>query len=132
MRETKVKTADLLVAVRENMTKHIEAYKEACAGYCADALKGIEDMKNALDSQIEGLSKGVVAKIEVSYPRLPVPESHEKDYTQVIRMLEMSVDETTTLKSDEFACYVMDDWGWKESFMNTNSMYAGKGIAARR
>ena len=37
-------------------------------------------------------------------------EGHEKDYNQMINMLQMSVDEELELDSEDFAKFVMDDW----------------------
>lgn len=55
---------------------------------------------------------------------LQVPQNHAKDYDQVIAMLEMCVDDELSIRSDEFACYVMDDWDWKEDFLHTNKRYS--------
>lgn len=38
-------------------------------------------------------------------------------------MLEMSVDEVITIRSDEFVMYVMDSWGWKQDFENVTKSY---------
>ena len=37
-------------------------------------------------------------------------EDHEKDYNQMINMLQMSVDEELELDLEDFAKFVMDDW----------------------
>ena len=44
----------------------------------------------------------------------------------MILMLEMSVDEELTVRSDEFACYVMDDWLWKDDWQVSNAGYFKK------
>jgi hypothetical protein len=57
---------------------------------------------------------------------LDVPESHEKAYDQIIRMMEMSVDQEITLTCSQFGCFVMDDWDWKEKWAASNSAYTRK------
>ena len=40
-------------------------------------------------------------------------------------MIEMSVDENIEISEHDFACYILDDWGWKQNFMQTNAFYMG-------
>jgi hypothetical protein len=40
-------------------------------------------------------------------------------------MLEMSVDDIIVLTSQEFDCYVMDNWTWKQNVTVRNSSYLG-------
>jgi exonuclease VII small subunit len=132
MREVKVNKNELLAKVKVNLEKHLQEYGEAVEGYKTEArallsqrrkevVKAIDKKMSELDSEAVPLSLDV----NLSF-HLPVPESHEKDYRQVILMTEMSVDDTLVLKSDEFAYFVMDDWDWKESFLATSARYALK------
>jgi hypothetical protein len=132
MREVKVNKNDLLEKVKANLEKHLREYGEAVEGYKTEAKALLTQRKKevvkALDSKINELDSEAVRldlPVNLSF-HLPVPESHEKDYRQVILMTEMSVDDTLTLKSDEFACFVMDDWDWKENFSVTNARYMKK------
>jgi len=123
MRETKVKVAELLDKIKANREKHIVEYEEAAGGYRESAKielqKGIERLKKRI-AKLGG--KDLLRLGCVSFS-LAVPENHEKDYDQVITMLEMCVDTEVVIKSDEFACYVMDDWDWKDDFVNTSNIY---------
>lgn len=126
MREVKCKKAELLDIVKANRETHIAEYAEAVEGYKDQAKAAIEKAMTRLKARIDDLEGGeVLALHHVSFD-LVVPENHARDYDQVIKMLEMSVDEQLTIRSDEFACYVMDDWGWKEDWSNTTRMYNKK------
>ena len=126
MREVKVRKFDLLVKICANKEKHIKEYKEACEGYRQQALVKIDEVTKHLVHKVQSLKEGeYIGLASISFG-LDVPQSHEKDYNQVIMMLEMSIDEEVTLKSDEFACYVMDDWDWQQNWKMSNSKYMGK------
>lgn len=123
MREVKVNKADLLKVIRENRTKHIEEFKEACDGYKEMALAKITDVMEELKGKIGRLKEGqAIALMAVNFG-LQVPESHEAEYDTVIRMLEMSIDDTLLVRTDEFECYVMDRWDWKDRWSASNVGY---------
>lgn len=126
MREVKCKVSELLEKVKTNRGTHISEYAEAVEGYKDQAKAAIEKAMTRLKARIDELEGGEVLVLGHVTFDLVVPENHAKDYDQVILMLEMSVDEVLTIRSDEFACYVMDDWSWKEDWSNTTRMYNKK------
>lgn len=126
MREVKVKRSELLEKVRLNRKKHVAEYEEAVAGYKKAAIQEVDRALERLRARIDELQAGEVIHLQAVSFNLRVPENHAKDYDQVITMLEMSVDEELSVRSDEFACYVMDDWGWKEEFLNVSNAYKGR------
>ena len=113
MQEVTIKKSDLLTALIKNRTEHRERYEEAVEGYKDEVVRLLED-------HLVTIRKNPSARIVVN---LPAPEDHTSDYTRVIRMTEMSVDETITLLQDEFAAYVMDDWSWKHAWTASNVGY---------
>lgn len=123
MRDVKVKTSVLLEKVLVNREKHIAEYEDSVIGYKEAAVAAIEKGMTNLKRQVEELESGETMHLGAVTFNLQVPENHEKDYDQVIAMLEMSVEDEITIKSDEFACYVMDDWDWKDQFKNVSAMY---------
>ncbi len=125
-REVKVKRDALLDVLRKNRAKHIEDYKEACDGYRDQALKRIDEIFTEARGTISRLKEGQTVAFMGFQFGLPVPESHEKSYDQIIRMMEMSVDQEITLTCSQFGCFVMDDWDWKQSWANSNSTYMKK------
>lgn len=131
MREVKVKKVELLEVVRTNREKHIAGYKEAVEGYKEAALVAIDRAMQRLKTQVEDLRAGEVLRLAAVSFDLRVPENHEKDYNQVIRMLEMCVEGEVILKADEFACYVMDDWEWKNEWLDVSNIYSNKKLQLR-
>lgn len=145
MREVKVKRLELLEKIKANRLKHISEYRDGVNGYKELAIKKVLEIHQKAKKDLKENVERILSKIENMTPEeiengpgnsviilqqlsfnLPVPVSHEKDYNQVISMLEMSVDEHLTIKSDEFACYVMDDWDWKIDFENLTKSYISK------
>ena len=104
---------EFLIAVRANLEAHRDEFEKAITGYR-------KVMHRELERRIEDLEAG--RSIERTI-RFVEPEDHSSDYEQVIRMAEMSVDETVELSSHDFACYIMDDWGWKQQWTLSNSQY---------
>jgi hypothetical protein len=110
--------------VKSNRAKHIAEYKEAVEGYKAAAIKAIDRAMNRLKKRVQELETGEVLVLQAVTFDLQVPNNHAKDYDKVITMLEMSVDEELEIQADEFTCYVMDNWEWKENFQSTHRMYS--------
>jgi hypothetical protein len=55
---------------------------------------------------------------------LPYPVDHTEDYDRVVEQLEWSLDDTLELNEQEFNTYVRDQWGWKQAFQETHTMYS--------
>lgn len=125
-REVKVRRGELLEVLRKNREQHVQDYKTACAGYRDLALKRIDEIFNDLRAQITGLREGQTVAVVGLHFGLDVPRSHEKAYDQIIRMMEMSVDNEIELTSSQFVCFVMDDWDWKEQWSASNATYLSK------
>lgn len=126
MRKVKVNKDELLVALKENREKHIREYQESVDGYKDMAIEEINRAMNRLKQRVEELRAGEVMRLHAVGFDLEVPKNHQKDYDQVIKMVEMSVENELELSSDEFACYVMDDWEWKPDFERTSMSYNKK------
>lgn len=137
MKKVTVRKIELLEKVQANYRKHKEDFAAACRGYAEDARNLLnqrsEEIAAAIKNASERVARGGLEPAPVVIPaalfdfrELRVPVTHEKDYEQVIQMLQMSTDDTITLEADEFACYVMDDWSWKREFQQVTSFYKGK------
>jgi hypothetical protein len=133
MRKTKVRRLEVLEKIRANRARHVADYREAFDQYKIEVERTAQQLRRKLDDHLSELIKRVTAAnikdgpVPVSLPlltfNLPVPESHERDYDQAIMMLEMEVEDTVELESDQFACFVMDDWDWKDDFVVTANTY---------
>jgi hypothetical protein len=111
-----VKKTELISALEKNLEGHKKDYEEARAGYRKALL---EDLTKKLNDAKEN-------KDVPHFIQLDVPEDHSKDYTRVIGMMKMSIDETVLITASEYSQYVMDDWGWKEKFVGTSNAYKNR------
>ncbi len=75
----------------------------------------------ACEAKLAAAKKGERVSLRID---LVEPETHEKDYDRIIRMLEMSVHDEIKISEHEFNQYVMDEWAWREKFATTNARYA--------
>lgn len=113
MSEVEVNKDDLLEELRKNRAAHRQQFEKALEGYSLQ-------LGNTLRDRIHQLEQGKIPNKHIS---LPEPEDHTSDYDRVIKMVEMNVDDTVHLTQQEFAHYVLDDWGWKQAFTMTSSRY---------
>jgi coenzyme F420-reducing hydrogenase alpha subunit len=114
MYQVKVERRELLNKVKTNREKHILEHKDAVEAY-----------KIVLVDKLEYLLKEAkeAGDVPSHSTGLAYPKSHEKDYNQVVTMLEMSVEDVIELDQNQFSQYVMDEWSWKSGFVATSAMY---------
>ena len=110
-----VNRKDLLQVLIANRELHVKEFNEAIAGYQ-------QAMLDVLTKAVKDVKKGLIAELNI---RLAKPASHADEYTQVIEMLEVSVDEVINLSSDAFQAYYKDKWGWSAGFKALASTYSG-------
>lgn len=127
MREVKVRRLEALETIKSNRARHLEQYQEAARDYNDLLLKEARKVRLHYQRIIDKLMKGDDLNTAIEYTNRNVnispPSCHVGAYDQAIKMLEMCVDDVISLRSDEFACYIMDDWDWKDSFQRTVSAY---------
>lgn len=138
MKKVKAKTAKLLEAIKANLEAHKEAYKQAYGGYKITALEALAEYKTKSLKDIKELREKIEdsshakgdAPVSLYLPSAffadRPPEDHSKDYEVVIKMLEFETEETVEIMQDQFECYVMDRWKWKDEFVASNRTYAAK------
>ena len=103
----------LLAKLKENLARHREVFLKALDAY---KKKVVEE----LDRRLDDARKGWRYDIAIG---LAQPQDHTKDYDRVISLLEMSLNDELELTQQDFAIYVIDDWGWKQQFTPTNAAY---------
>lgn len=101
----------LIEALRTGLSTHKVEYSEAKKDYEAAVVKFLE----------EATARAKSGNFQDLVLRLTKPENHEKDYTNVIELLEVSVDATIQLDSDAFRAYYKGEWGWKRSFTEASA-----------
>lgn len=113
MRTIKIEVEKLRAVVQENREKHRAIFEEAMTGYRKAAI-------TELDKMIADAKAG--KKIRRSLT-LVEPVDQTRDYDRVLKALELTSDTIVDLTEQEFAQYVLDDWGWKRQFIHANSTY---------
>lgn len=110
----KYNTKDLLDILKKNKAEHDKEYRLAKKTY--DQVRKEAD---TFEKKLKKENPGVFFAIELNEPR-----SYLKSYDQIIRMLELCVDETIELDGQTFSQYVMDEWDWSDRFRGETVTYA--------
>lgn len=114
-----VSVEKLLDTLQINRDGHAAEYAKAKAGY-------IKVTTGQLNDYIERLANGeMLGRAYIPQP----PEDHTGDYDDAIAMMQWSQDATIDLTQDQFKQYVQDDWGWKSSWVTSNSTYTAAAVA---
>lgn len=116
MKTIKVPKEQLVRQIEENMLTHREEFEKAWDGYRAKYVKNIENILDAAKDSKRGAEL-------VHFINLTAPQDHTEDYERALKMLEWDTEQMVELSQQEFTQYVQDNWGWKEQFRTTNSMY---------
>jgi len=111
----------LLAALKKNLEIHRKDYEEALVE-CKARLE--KDLAAALE-KVKGITNP--RKLQSWSFRFQYPQSHVRDYEDVIEMLEMSVDEIINLDQESFKAYIKNEWSWSAGFALTKSMYSTDG-----
>lgn len=114
MQTVKVKKHELLTALKTNKENHLKIFTEAQIGYRTRVIEELDAL----------LAKARRGDRIPAYWTLPSPVNQTPEYERAILMLEMSVDDEVTLTAQEFQCYVMDRWAWRQKFLEDNSTYS--------
>lgn len=111
-----VKKSELLEKLKKNRGEHSETFEKALKGYQTKVIESLEHL-------LADARKGKAIDHNV-LSRLPVPMNQTKDYDQAILMLQMHQEETIEITNEQFACFVMDQWTWRDAMVHANSTYA--------
>jgi len=116
MQTVNVDRIKLLEALKANLEIHRTEYAQA-----------LIDFKDRLEQDLK-LAAKKVSKTEPKDLRdfnftVNFPQNHEREFIEVIDMLEHSVDTTINLDSASFRAYIKNEWAWAHSFKMLNSSY---------
>lgn len=111
----RVETIALIGMIRDNMAAHKAEYEQAIAGFW--------DEFHDLVSKAADETREDARKLAEKAVYLKRPESHVDDYERALAMLEASLDDELEITSDQFNCYWLDQWRWKEDFSSTAALY---------
>lgn len=123
MRETTIDKQKAIEVIKANRLTHIVDYKEAVEGYIQEVKRRTSEVIDDLQNQLNAVVAGEIKLIGPQHMNLTLPVSHESDYDTVLEMMDMEVKDQITLTTDEFTCYIKDDWDWKKDFTRVTSVY---------
>ena len=113
MERIRVNKGELLTTLETNKAKHRQIFEEACDGYQKAV---IQELEKQLKRAKEGIRRSMIVNI-------PAPIDQTKEYDRAIAMLKMSVDTEVLLSEQDFRCFVLDDWDWKQKFLTSSRDY---------
>lgn len=118
-------TKTVLDTLRKNLSEHADIVKEAREGYVREA-------EQALNHRLAQIRDGKI--VDLTF-RLSPPQDHSKEYQTVIKMLELHLEaggDKIELKAADVQQYVLNNWGWMDAFLLSNSAYSGKSMTLAR
>jgi hypothetical protein len=116
MKNVKMNRLELLEIVKQNAKKHLADFDEAVIDYKVLVAKlAKSNLKLANTGDLKEIAK--MKKI----PGEPV--AYADNYSRAIRMLELSVEDTIEIEEHIFNQLVLDEWGWKQSFVAAGALY---------
>lgn len=119
MKQVRVKKDDLLAILKKNKAEHKAIFEKAQEKFREVAIKELDRMlKVAREGQPFVLER---------FARLVQPKNYTGEYDRAIKMLEMSVDDTIEITSQEFQNFVQDIWNWSRDWALSNSGYVKSG-----
>ncbi len=116
--KVKVKKAELLNALKENREKHAADYEKAKIGFR-------KVLEKELEKKLQQCRDG--KKVELLFKNQK-PNSHLKDYDDVIGMLEFSTDDELTIDHQQYKQYVKNEWDWIKHWATSNSVYLSAAV----
>lgn len=137
----------LLNIIRDNKSAHDELLRVSRDGYLEMAKELLEKKKPEFSAALEDCSRKFYFELDrllekinkgdrlADNPKITVnllfnntldlkyPEDHSKDYDRAIRKIELSVYDQISLSDQEFECYVLNNWDWKDTFLGLSATY---------
>ena len=119
MKTTLVKKAKLIETLKSNLTKHKAEYQEAIKSWAEAIKEEAKEVSMLTNAEIMGANTHNFNLTN----KLPKPMSHEDQYNEIIKILEFEEREELELDYNEIKQYLLDDWGWKDNFVNNTMFY---------
>jgi len=114
-RQIKVKTEEVIAALKANKEKHIVEYVKAKEAYKLEGLEQVEQIKKRLQDGKNGLCLKLVEPID-----------RVQQFDEFITMFEMEVEKEIELDTEEFKLYVLDKGSSSEHASLSNTAYFSK------
>lgn len=116
MRTVRIEKEKLTQIVQKNRDNHRQIFEEATEGYRAKAIEELD----------KNLALAKAGKRFLTVLHLIEPVDQTREYDKVLRMLQLTEDTIIELTDQEFTCYVLDRWQWRDAFYVSNATYSAK------
>ena len=116
--------------VEDYAKKKEEYYRKYGQQFIEFAPKVAEDLSK-WDQKSQFAVSPLVDKVPTVNPPA-FPQSHEDDYLNAIRRVQMSVYDSFSLSESEFQQFILNKWSWRASFVSSIDGYtlvAGSGLS---
>ena len=101
----------LIEKLNENKAIHLEHYENARQFYLQAKLEYLNLLQGSIASKVKRAQNGEDVSLHSDIQMNMVePISHELDYNNAIKMLELTNADSVTLTSQEFNKYILNDW----------------------
>jgi hypothetical protein len=127
MDKVQVNKEELIAVLTKNRDQHKKDFEAAMGGY---RLVAEAELKKRLKKVRSG------QEFNLNFYKLHVPDSHVKEYQNVIDMLGVCSDVNISITMEDYLKYYKNEWSWCSSWQYSNSGYAtlyntpGVGVAA--
>lgn len=120
---SKYNIQDIIQALEDHKTKHIEDYKKAVAVYQKDILENLKALTKKIRKEIPD---GTKTFVERNFSLTP-PKNCEDGYQRVIDIFKKSQEQNIELSMQDADKIFNDEWDWALSAKISNSFYSSRG-----
>ena len=113
-----VPKAELIKHLKANKEAHIQDFTEAKEEY-------LKRVKTHLQDALANANDGIFMKNNFNHNNhQPIDKS--KEYDKYIGMLEMAKEDELTIDTEQYECFVNDEWHWIAQSKTISQMYKGR------
>ena len=112
MDKVKVNKEDLISILKTNRDQHGKDYNDAVGGY-------LMTVEAELKKTLRKVRKG--EEFDLYFRDLSKPDSHVKEYNDVIDMLSVSKDDDVNISMEDYLKYYKNEWNWCVSWSSQNT-----------
>ncbi len=110
----KISKEKLLDKIIKNRNYHQVQYNDTLEGWQ-------EQVLSELKKAVRDAKKGIRFP---TYFNLPKPVDHTNEYDLIINQIEWNEIDQIELDYLDFNKFVLDNWSWKEEFLNNSALYS--------
>ena len=103
----------IILKLKKNLNLHDKILSEVRKAY-------VEEATTLLANRLDDLSQGKIVDLRFD---LHLPKNHSDLFKRTIQILEDCIENTIVLDEYEYRQFVLNEWDWKEAFIDTANTY---------